>query len=120
MVRLTRTPKTAGDASAQTRLSKMPRPIPEDAPSIKECSALAKERRTRIINDLVDYFTGDRIESAELAHFRTIAHFFGIDRIVKDVCIANAESGDELIVELMVSAALVALERAIRYPYISH
>jgi len=37
-----------------------------------------------------------------------------VDRIVKDICIANAESGDELIMELMVSAALVALERAIR------
>jgi hypothetical protein len=75
---------------------------------------VTRERRERIIADLLDCFTSDGIGSNEPVQFRTIARFFDVDRIVKDICIANAESGDELITDLMVSAALVALERAIR------
>ena len=92
----------------------MPRPIPEDAPSIKECRRLAKERRERITADLVAYFTSDKIDSAELAHFRTIAHFFGIDRTVKQIAIDYCDTGEEMVLEVMLAVALCSLERAIR------
>ena len=92
----------------------MPRPIPEDAASIKECRKLAKERRERIIADLTDYFTSGRIEFAELSHFKTIAHFFGIERAVKQIAIDYCDNGEGMVLEVMLSVALCALERAIR------
>ena len=92
----------------------MPRPIPEEQKSLSACRRLAKERRERIIADLVAYFTSDKIDSNELAHFRTIAHFFGIEKTVKQIAVDYCDAGEEMVLEAMLATALVALERTIR------
>jgi hypothetical protein len=95
--------------------SPMPdRPIPEEAATLSECRRLGRERRERISNLVLDLFTNGSIDTNELAHFKTISHFFGIEKTVQQICVDHCTAGEELIQETMLATVLCCLERAIR------
>jgi hypothetical protein len=94
----------------------MPRPIPENEPSIKRCRELGTERRERILADLADYFTGDRIEGHEVRHFLTIAWAMGYAKYVKTAWVdaAATKAGRVMAKECMVALAVAALQEALK------
>ena len=79
-------------------------------PHSKEEIRLSQERRDGIINFLLDYLTGDQIDSKTLGHFRFIAEMFGITAKVKEMTKASSIQGRE---ELALSIALASLNVAV-------
>jgi hypothetical protein len=76
----------------------------------KEEIQLGRDRRDRIINFILEYFTGPEIDRKTLGHFRFIAEMFGITAKVKEMCGASSIQGRQ---ELAVTIALAALNVAI-------
>jgi len=71
---------------------------------------LSQERRDGIINYLLEYFTGDQIDSRTLGHFRFISDAFAITGKVKELAKASSIQGRQ---ELAVTIALAALNLAV-------
>jgi hypothetical protein len=71
---------------------------------------LSQERRDGIINFLLEWLTGDRIDSKTLGHFRFIAEMFGITAKVNEMAKASSIQGRQ---ELAVAIALSALNVAV-------
>jgi hypothetical protein len=76
----------------------------------KEEIQLSQDRRDRIINYLLEWLTGDQIDSKTLGHFRFIAEMFGITAKVKEMCRASSLQGRQ---ELALSIAVAALNVAV-------
>jgi hypothetical protein len=71
---------------------------------------LSQERRDGIINYLLEWLTGDQIDSKTLGHFRFLGEMFSINSKVKEMCRASSLQGRQ---ELAVSVALAALNMAV-------
>jgi hypothetical protein len=79
-------------------------------PHIKDEIRLSQERRDGILTFILEYFTGDQIDSKTLGHFRFIAEMFGITAKVKEMCRASSLQGRQ---ELALSIAVAALNVAV-------
>jgi hypothetical protein len=79
-------------------------------PHTKEEIRLSQERRDGIINYLLEWLTGDQVDSKTLGHFRFLAEVFGITSKVKDMVKASSIQGRQ---ELAVTVALAALNVAL-------
>jgi hypothetical protein len=71
---------------------------------------LSQERRDAILNFLLEWLTGDQIDSKTLGHFRFIGEMFSITPKVKEMCRASSFQGRQ---ELCLSVALAALNLAL-------
>jgi hypothetical protein len=54
-------------------------------PHTKDEIRLSQERRDKIIDYLLEWLTGDQIDSKTLGHFRFIGTMFGLDAKVRDL-----------------------------------
>jgi hypothetical protein len=71
---------------------------------------LSQERRDGIINYLLEWLTGDQVDSKTLGHFRFIGEMFSITPKVREMCRASSPQGRQ---ELALSIALAALNMAV-------
>jgi hypothetical protein len=67
---------------------------------------LSQDRRDKILIFLLEYFTGNEVDSKTLGHFRFLGEVFGIGRKVKDMVRASSIQGRQ---ELALTVALAAL-----------
>jgi hypothetical protein len=79
-------------------------------PHTKDEVRLSQERRDGIINYLLEWLTGDQVDSKTLGHFRFIGEMFSITPKVKEMCRASSPQGRQ---ELALSIALAALNLAV-------
>jgi hypothetical protein len=80
-------------------------------PHTKDEIRLSQERRDKIIDYLLEWLTGDQIDSKTLGHFRFIGTMFGLNAKVRDL--VGRTSSVQGRQELCVSLALAALNVAV-------